>query len=136
VGAGRGGGAGPGGAEGGRTIFLATAITAQLADWPRSTLGESIALMPASISPIESTPVRSRSHESMTARVSRPPGRMAFRIDAWFSGERSHRACEPPAALCSLVESIFCDCLSKRYWIGTELGTCRCGISSSPTSSK
>mmetsp|Transcript_39618 Transcript_39618/g.92599 ORF Transcript_39618/g.92599 Transcript_39618/m.92599 type:complete len:212 (+) Transcript_39618:282-917(+) len=109
-------------------------MTAQLAGG-RSVSPASSALIPASICATESCRLPARSQESKSARVSIPPGCMASRICAWFSADRSQRACEPPAAPCSRVEISLRVARSKRYRIGTELGTCNFGTSSSDTQS-
>ena len=52
-----------------------------------------------------------------------------------MSHESSQRACELPAAPCSLVEISARVARSKLYRIGTELGTCSRGTSASATQS-
>mmetsp|Transcript_7341 Transcript_7341/g.23086 ORF Transcript_7341/g.23086 Transcript_7341/m.23086 type:complete len:200 (-) Transcript_7341:1128-1727(-) len=75
-----------------RTIFFATAMTAQFAG--RSTSSASIARIPASISATESARFPVVSQDSKRARVSMPPGCTALRTAWWFSGDRSQRACD------------------------------------------
>mmetsp|Transcript_30977 Transcript_30977/g.92540 ORF Transcript_30977/g.92540 Transcript_30977/m.92540 type:complete len:273 (+) Transcript_30977:135-953(+) len=117
-----------------RTIFFATAMTAQFAG--RSTSSASIARIPASISATESARFPVVSQDSKRARVSMPPGCTALRTAWWFSGDRSQRACDPPPALCSRVERSERVLRSKRYRMGTEFGTCKFGTLSSGTWSK
>ena len=100
-----------------RTIFFATAMTAQFAG--RSTFSASIARIPASISATESARFPVVSQASKRARVSMPPGCTALRTAWWFSGDRSQRACDPPPALCSRVERSERVLRSKRYRMGT-----------------
>lgn len=80
------------------------------------------------------SPLASRASNS--ARVSSPPGCSACRTARKFSPDTSQRACDPPAEACSLVDTVRRVPPSKRYRMGTELGTCRCGTRSSGTASK